>query len=256
MEEFHMYKLLIADDEVEILNGLCNYFPWEECGFELAAQATNGEEVIQLLLHQKFDAILCDINMPHKSGLEIAAFVKNHYPSTKIVLLSGHKEFDYAQQAIHSKVYRYLLKPTQYDELFQTFSEIAKELNTQAMTLPSIPYDELYDLSSNTNKTIHLIVQYINGHYGEASLYNVAHYLNMNPSYLSTYFKAKTNISFSDYLSHIRMKYAAYLLLETNTKIYAISDLVGYTNPKNFTRKFTSYFGMSPKDYRNTVHAK
>ena len=59
-----MYKLLIVDDEIEISKALCNYFPWEELGFEVVAQLENGKQALEYIIHNSIDVVLSDIKMP------------------------------------------------------------------------------------------------------------------------------------------------------------------------------------------------
>ncbi|UUZ79132.1 helix-turn-helix domain-containing protein [Paenibacillus sp. P26] len=73
----------------------------------------------------------------------------------------------------------------------------------------------------------------------------------MNPYYLSKYFKSKTGENFSDYLTRIRMNTAAEPLKDIKYKTYEVSEMVGYSGAKNFTRTFRKYFGQSPKEFRN-----
>nr|WP_275900810.1 helix-turn-helix transcriptional regulator [Paenibacillus periandrae] len=74
----------------------------------------------------------------------------------------------------------------------------------------------------------------------------------MNPDYVSKYFKQKTGQNFSDYIVEIRMGKAIELLQDINYKTYEISELVGYSYPKNFTRTFKKFYGISPREFRNS----
>jgi two-component system response regulator YesN len=75
--------------------------------------------------------------------------------------------------------------------------------------------------------------------------------VHMNPYYISKFFKNKSGENFSDYLIRIRMNKAAELLQDYNFKIYEVSELVGYSSTKHFTRTFKKTFGKNPKEYRN-----
>lgn len=103
-------KLLIIDDEVIIREGLSTVIKWEENGFTLLSPAASAEEALLRMPLEKPDLILTDIRMTGKSGLELAHEVKNSYPDTEIVILSGYEEFTYAQQAIREGISDYLLK--------------------------------------------------------------------------------------------------------------------------------------------------
>ena len=95
-------------------------------------------------------------------------------------------------------------------------------------------------------------LEYINHHYQEdISLDDVADYVGLSESYLSRLLKQATGKSYSRILIHSRIERAKYLLSNTEEKVYAVSELVGYKNPFYFDRLFKSTVGISPSDYRN-----
>ncbi|WP_248924701.1 helix-turn-helix domain-containing protein [Paenibacillus hamazuiensis] len=101
------------------------------------------------------------------------------------------------------------------------------------------------------NNVIETIKHYTENHYKDITLDKVAKVVHMNPNYVSTYFKEKTGENFSDYLLSIKMKKAADLLGDVRLKTYEVSQMIGYSNTKNFTRTFKKFFGVSPREYRN-----
>lgn len=123
-----MYKLLIVDDEEIILNGIITTFDWKELGYEIVGQASNGVEA--LMLYDEFlpDVILTDIKMPEMDGLELLKHIKQLNPSTEVILLSGHDDFEYAKQGIRLGAYDYLLKLNLFEELENTFQRLHKSL--------------------------------------------------------------------------------------------------------------------------------
>jgi YesN/AraC family two-component response regulator len=92
---------------------------------------------------------------------------------------------------------------------------------------------------------------YIEENYREASLEEAAIAVNLSPSYLSRIFKEKCGFGFSDYLIRVRMEKACELLSDIRYKSYDIAYYIGYDNPKNFSRAFKTYYGKTPKEYRN-----
>ena len=78
----------------------------------------------------------------------------------------------------------------------------------------------------------------------------VANMMNINYSYFSKVFKRKTGVKFSEYLTRIRMEKAKDMLCNSAFKINEIAPITGYANPKNFTRAFKKYYGVSPKMYK------
>jgi YesN/AraC family two-component response regulator len=95
------------------------------------------------------------------------------------------------------------------------------------------------------------IIQYINLHLGESlTLDSMAQLANMNSSYFSRYFKAKTGEKFVDYLSCVRVEKAKQLLRETGLTLDEILEKVGHVNKGYFIKVFKKAFGMSPTEYR------
>lgn len=100
-------------------------------------------------------------------------------------------------------------------------------------------------------RDISKVKEYIKENYKEASLEDAAVQVSLSPSYLSRIFKEKCGMGFSDYLTKTRMEKACELLGDIQYKSYDIAYYIGYDNPKNFSRAFKAYFGMTPKEYRN-----
>jgi two-component system response regulator YesN len=249
-----MHKLLIADDEFEIRNGLSHYIPWTEMGFEVIGQLENGLDVLNFMSKHPVDVLLCDIRMPIMSGMDVARALSEQKSPTKIVLLSGYKEFEYAQQALEFGVRSYLLKPPKYSEIFNLFSRIKEELVMNPLPSPA-PHTSTAKVSKEESdisiKAVQKVKTYIHEHYKEATLEKAAQIVYMNPYYLSKYFKTKTGENFSEYVTRVRMNTAIELLKDIKYKTYEVSEMVGYSNAKYFTRTFRRYFGQSPREFRN-----
>lgn len=241
-----MYKLLVTEDEYEIRNGLCNFFPWKAIGFEVVGQAENGKQAFEFVQANTVDVILCDIIMPIMSGLELVDLLMERKHKTKVIFFSAHKNFEYAQRALEYGVKSYILKSTNYNELIRVFSKIKSELDSENS-------NDKIQLENNMNfneKIISAIKKYVEDHYKDVTLEDLTKQINMNPDYISKFFKKNTGTNFSDYLTEIRMVKASEFLDNVQFKTYEISDLVGYSNSFNFTRAFKNYFGISPRDYR------
>jgi len=246
-----MYKMFIADDEYEIRTGLANYFPWNQIGFEVVGTADDGFKTFNYIQQHPVDVLLCDIRMPVMSGIDLAKELHNYGAKVKIVLLSGYREFEYAQKALEYGVKSYIVKPTKYAEVVQIFSDLKKQLDVEAAEVT--PDQDLGDGLAGCNlldEILGKIKLYIKMNYATATLEDAAKLVYMNPYYLSKYFKQKTGENFSDCLTRAKMQNAAKLLKNIAYKTYDVSALVGYTNPKNFARAFKKYYGRSPREFR------
>lgn len=125
-----MYKLIVADDEDNIREGMCSIVNWGELGFEVVRVCADGDEVLHYLQHGgEADALLTDIRMVNVSGLELARYAMENHPAMRVVFLSGYREFEYARTAAQYNVRHYLLKPTQLSEIYRVFGEIRRALD-------------------------------------------------------------------------------------------------------------------------------
>ena len=124
-----MYRVIIADDKPFIREGLLKRNDWNAWGYEVAGVFEDGSDVLKLLEKEKADVLLTDICMFEVSGLEVARVISEKYPWMKVVLLSGYREFEYAQQALRCGVYDYLLKPIDYARLKEIFIKLKKEFD-------------------------------------------------------------------------------------------------------------------------------
>ena len=132
-----MYKVLIIDDEVFIREGMKQIIPWQELGCKLIGEAQNGEEGIEKMIQYGADIIISDIRMPKKNGLEMIDEMKSINNNIQIIILTGFREFEYAQQAIRLGVLRFLLKPSKMDE-------IKKAISAAVSCLEQLPQREHY----------------------------------------------------------------------------------------------------------------
>lgn len=126
-----MYRVLIADDEAIIRNGLKRIVKWEEFGFKIAGEAKNGEIALTFLCNENPDIVLLDIRMPQISGLDLISRARTAGFTGKVIIISGYSDFNYAQQAIELGVKFYLTKPINKNELEQILQSLHKELDEE-----------------------------------------------------------------------------------------------------------------------------
>lgn len=126
-----MHKLLIVDDEWMIREGLEKTVPWADWNIKVAGTAKNGLEALEKLQQQPVDILLTDIRMPGMDGLELIERCTQDFPTLKIVLLTGHNEFSYAQKALRLGAFDFLLKPTDVEELEKTMCEVTAVLDAK-----------------------------------------------------------------------------------------------------------------------------
>ena len=116
-------KLLIADDEDVIRNGITKYIQLHTERFDKIYLAQNGQEAIDIIFRDRPDIMLMDVQMPLKNGLEVMMEAQKAGILPETIILSGFDEFRYAQQALKVGAKDYLLKPCRSSEILQCIKD-------------------------------------------------------------------------------------------------------------------------------------
>lgn len=125
------YKIMIVDDEAEVREGIAAHIDWDALGFEVVAQAENGQDGLDKAENLDLDVVLTDIKMPYMDGLAMSAQIMRLHPAVKLILFSGFDEFEYAKEAIRLNVVEYVLKPVNVEELTGILRRVKQTLDAQ-----------------------------------------------------------------------------------------------------------------------------
>lgn len=123
-----MLKVFLVEDEIVMREGIKNNVNWTEEGFEFVGDASDGELAYPMIQKKKPDILITDIKMPFMDGLELSRLVKKELPDTKIILLSGYDEFDYAKEAIEIGITDYLVKPITSVQLVEAVKKVEEKI--------------------------------------------------------------------------------------------------------------------------------
>lgn len=133
-----MYKVFLAEDEIIVREGIRNNIPWDQTPYSLAGEAPDGEIALAMIQDIRPDILITDIRMPFMDGLALSRIVKQSLPWIKIIILSGHDEFEYAREAISIGVEEYLLKPVSSQDMLKTLDKIAGRIGEEKEKLLSV----------------------------------------------------------------------------------------------------------------------
>jgi two-component system response regulator YesN len=114
-----MYSLLVVDDEKFAVQGITKGINWRELQFEAIFEAYDSDEAMEVLSHNHIDVVISDVEMPGLNGIKLLEWINDNSPNTKVIFLSGHAEFAYAQKALQLGSFDYLLKPADHKQLKQ-----------------------------------------------------------------------------------------------------------------------------------------
>lgn len=237
-------KLIVADDEDVIRNGIAKYIQLHSDRFEKIYLAENGQEAIDLIYKHKPDIMLLDVQMPLKSGIEVMQEAPRAEIVPVTVILSGYDDFKYAQQALRYGAKDYLLKPCRSSEILQKLNELTDEVFGSVKNMREAE-------GRGRNHVVERTREYINDHYFEnITLNQAAEKAGISPGYLSTLFSQNLNCGFVDYLNEVRISHACTYLRQDYLKTYEIAFKVGFNDEKYFSKVFKKNKGMSPYEFR------
>ena len=125
-----MQKIVIADDDEILLEGLTNAFDWHALGITVTASVADGLHALEAVKASHADILLTDIRMPHMDGLSLARELGQLGYDTTVVIMSAYNDFSYAQEAIRLAAVDYILKPVDLTILREILSKIVSSRNS------------------------------------------------------------------------------------------------------------------------------
>lgn len=282
-----MYKVVIIDDEPIIAEGLSKSIAWDKWQCEVVGTASSGEEGLELIDRAKPDILFSDICMPGIDGLTMIAAIKSQHPHMEITILTGFRDFDYAQRAIRLGVTRFLLKPSKMDELEEAVEKMTDNLMSanilpdrqeevpEVLEVPEMPEVPVVPEMSEFVPDGEAFLDEegedgLDNPAGSFIVYNALHYMEMNyksklklsdvaeKCYVSQWHLSKLlnrykGQSFSDILNNIRIEKAKEMLRDPMLRIGDVAENVGFMDMAHFSRVFKKQVGISANEYRNTV---
>jgi len=141
-------RILVVDDEQRIRTFCREVLELQDF---FVTEAENGAKALEILKKTSFSLILSDIMMPDVGGLDLTSKVRNEYPDTFVILITGHASIDLAKDAIQRGAFDFITKPFKMVELHQTVERALEVRKKQISVLPSPELKDLYNLTVNIN---------------------------------------------------------------------------------------------------------
>lgn len=244
-----MYKIFLADDEVWITMGLKKLIERSELPYSVIGEAANGVTSLEEVRSKRPDVLITDIRMPGLSGLELLEKINKENLGTKVVLISGYAEFEYAREGLRLGAFDYLLKPIEQEKLQEVLQALLQELQAERGEPEGTEKEE------GINSTmIRQIVNEIQETYlTDVTLGSLGEKYGLSASRLSSLLKEELGLPFSEYLAAKRMQKAKELLKNETLSVEAIAELVGYHDYFYFTKVFKKVTGITPSKYRKSL---
>jgi len=239
-------KIAIIDDESIIRHAVatvinnCKNNDWEVVGL-----CSNGKEALKLLSATHIDVIISDIKMPDMDGIELLRALA-YRDDIFVIFLSGYDEFEYAQYAVRYGAVDYILKPMNPGYIISVLEKCYEKIrgNNNDKVQGTLQYE-------GDSKVIGQAIKFISQNYSKKlSLSVISGRFFLNPQYFSKLFKQETGVNYIEYLKNTRIENAKRIMdANTHLKIYEISLMVGYENPKYFCKLFKELCDITPQEY-------
>jgi two-component system response regulator YesN len=254
---------MIVDDEPWVREGIVNLIDWEAHGMEIVGAFEDGTDALEFVKRSERapDIVLTDIRMPGKSGLDLIEELSEINDRVRFLILSGYRDFAYAQSAIRYGVFDYMVKPVGKKALLSTVLRLIREIEGEGSE--SSTYDGTDDhpvsdphVQEEDRSSYPLLIcrmlDSLDKHITEAvGLGYFADELSVNPSYLSTLFRETTGESFKQYITKRKVEKAMDIWKQHPwLKVYELCTRVGYQDVNHFSRTFKQVTGVTPSRYK------
>lgn len=218
---------------------------------------TKAEEIAKSISSLIPDLLCFEFDHARADQLLVLSQTKLDFPSIPIIMLTEQHSEELAIWALHARVWDYLVKPINIDDLLHPLKKLSVFRERQLRTPREVVSKEIQIPKANCVnqsrivKTIFRAQCYVESHLSEKlSEKLLAKICDMSPFHFSRTFKSVCGVTFRDFVIKTRIKKAAELLTNPNLSITEISYEVGFQDLSNFSRTFRRYTGKSPSNYR------
>lgn len=248
---------MIVDDEVVVVRALRRRVEWEKFGIGQVYEANSMKQAIEIFKQNEINVLLCDIEMPEGTGLELFEWVKGYFPYVECIYVTCHPDFEYIRSAMRLGSFDYLLKPIDYEELYEVLGRAVERSDANRIVKEHVhqkarnAFMNEFLPGQGSADAVGKIKQYVKDHIQEEiSMGDIADVVYLNPQYMVRMFKKQEGISILEYITNTRIEMASELLRETDDSIYEVAELVGYSNYSYFSRVFKKITGRTPQQYK------
>lgn len=243
-----MYSVYLLDDEALVLEDMKKSIPWQEHDLMVSGSNTCPLSALDEICTTRPEVVFTDIKMPNMDGLSLIDELRRREIDSTFIVISAYENFDYARELIHLEAFDYLIKPVEERQYTDLLTRLMRRLEKRhpGGSLPATSSDELNHIILYLNKNLHK----------KHSLKDIAGRFNFSSNYICSLFSKHLGITYSSYITKVRMENAEKLLRGTNKPVKEISAMSGYDDYFYFCRVFRDYFSCTPTQLRGRDEKK
>lgn len=246
------YTIMIIDDEPWTLIWLQKLFDRPEEGFRVTAAERNPTAALAVIEANPPDVVITDIRMLEINGIELIRYLRDRGIDSKVAIVSGLTEFEYARDAIRYDVFDYLLKPVDEEQADVLLTHLMESFSCRESEPSESAQEEDEEDSAFSQMLAYIDKNYTSRLY----LKDLAEAYHFNANYCCTLFQTQTGMTFSHYIISKRMEKASRLLETKDLSVGRIAELVGYNDYFYFNKLFKKKIGVTPAEFRRTRQGK
>ena len=248
-----MNSIVIIDDETVVVEAIEAMVQRAGLDYRIIGTATDGVEGLRVVMDKRPDVVITDIRMPGIDGLSLIERTIEELPMSVFIVISGYREFEYAQKALKLGVMDFIEKPIDYQSVVTALirAEEVLDLHRKVHRVRHVDAVRQQEHTEVQNSAVGEVLRYIHTNYAkDLGLEELSELVDMTPAYLSDLFKRNTGTSYVKYLTAVRMNNACRMLLQ-GERTSTVAEKVGYRDYNYFCKVFKKNMGVTPSEYRD-----
>ena len=240
--------MLFVDDDVYSLEGIKAGLSFDGMEVGETFWVTSMKAACSVLRDRRIDIMVCDIEMPGGSGIDLLQWLEEEHISVVTIFLTCFSNFEYAHQAIRYHVFDYILKPVRCGELAEKIEKAIQE-RKKALFLEETLETEFKDLQEDS--VITRMKDYIEQNLAsELTRKEISGHVFLNPDYAARIFRNAEGVTLKEYIRNRRINRVKKLLICTAKPMDVICSETGFSYNSYFYNTFKEVEGMTPQEYR------
>lgn len=251
-----MFVVLIVEDELLEQDFLRTIAADELLPDDILLTCETGVEAVALAKQHRPDIIIMDERTPELDSITVIEEMRKFLPDACISILSAYSDFSYAQRMLSLKIFEHLLKPIRPADFKQVLRRMIENISKMHTSSTSQATLSITAAKNERQSFVENSLLYIREHFKDKlTLETVASKVFVNPKYFSHVFKREMGVSFTEYVSSLKIEFACKLLATTDYHTYRISFECGFSDPSYFNRVFCAQMNMTPQAYRKHANS-
>jgi len=240
-----MYGIYIVDDEKLVVDDLISSMPWLENGFKVVGSNTNSITAISEIMQIKPDVVFADLKMPACDGIELIKRVKENEDNIEFVILSAYEDFKASREFFLMGGFDYINKPLDINNAALILEKLSRKLASKDNRTPTVQFAP--SQSSKFDDLVNFVTENFNK---KQTLKELSEIFGLGQTYICDLFSRHYNSTFIIFITNLRMKEAARLIIETKKPLKEIAIFCGYSKYFHFCKVFKNHYGKSPSQFR------